>query len=311
MRKRPVLLDTIPRLLARLPVTHPKVNLLEDILFRINAGYYGESNVDIFIKRADLNPQTHIFTNVHLKVSPSFTFEIDTLIISNRYVLVVEVKNLKGIVRFVSNPPHLIRELENGEETAMDCPVCQTEMNKANLDKWFRQQGIHLKTTGLLVLANQKNIIKDVPPNFPVVYRKQIPHYLNNLKPAHIILSPDQIHHISRQIQLDQLEYNPLPLCSYYKIDPLELRRGLLCRHCHGELIRNTRETWHCSNCKKDAEDPYNDAISDWFTLVKNSITNEECRDFLKLKNKRISYHFLKKSSLIRKGKSVATFYTR
>ena len=42
---------------------------------------------------------------------------------------------------------------------------------------------------------------------------------------------------------------------------------------------------------------------------VKNSINNGKCRKFLKLKNKHAAYYVLKKSPLIKKGKSSATFY--
>ena len=42
---------------------------------------------------------------------------------------------------------------------------------------------LHLKTFGLLVLANQKTKVKDVPPDFPIIYKKQIPFYLQNLQP--------------------------------------------------------------------------------------------------------------------------------
>lgn len=308
-REKHALIDAIPRLIARLPPTHPKIKLLEDELYRREAGYSGETNVDAFIKRTNFSKQPKVFTNVHLKVSPTFSFEIDTLIITNHYVLIIEVKNLKGVVQFVENPPHLRRTLDTGEVTIMDCPICQIEMNKVNLDKWFRKHGIQVDLMGLFVLANQNTIVEDVPEDFQVVYRRQLPHFLSNLKPSEMILSDNQLKDITWNINNDQQNFNPFPLCSYYKIDPLHLKRGLLCRNCHSALFRNTRETWHCINCKKDAEDPYNDAISDWLLLVKNSITNRECRYFLNLKNKRVSNYYLRQSHLTKSGSSVATFY--
>ena len=178
------MLKGIPRLIARLHPDHRKLQFLKDCHYRINAGYSGECNVDTYIERTQITHLTKIFTDVHLRISPTFTFQIDTLIITESYVLIVEVKNLKDTVRFVQNPPHLEQTFETGTVTILDCPIHQIESNKSNLDEWFRQHGIHLKTFGLLVLANQKTKVRDAPPDFPIIYKKQIPFYLQKLQPS-------------------------------------------------------------------------------------------------------------------------------
>ncbi|WP_318615805.1 nuclease-related domain-containing protein [Sporosarcina sp. YIM B06819] len=308
-RNKPILLKGIPRLIARLHPEHPKLPVLQKQLYRIGAGYSGECNVDSYIERTQFPQTVKIFTDVHLCISPKCTFQIDTLVIAERYVLIVEVKNLKNTVRFVPNPPHLEQVLETGDEVVLDCPVYQIEANRLNLDEWFRQRGIHLNTLGLLVLANPNTKVVDAPDNFPIIYKKQIPFYLQKLKPAEKILTPHQIRDITKQIYAEQQQFNPFPLCSFYHINPDDLRKGLLCRNCHGRLQRKNRETWHCPRCIKDAEDPYNDAIQDWFILVKNSMTNSDCRIFLSLKDGNAARYVISRSSLVKKGKSTATFY--
>jgi len=296
-------------LIARLHPEHPKVLFLQKQLYRIGAGYSGECNVDSYIERTQFPQMMKIFTDVHLCNSPKFTFQIDTLVITERYALIVEVKNLKDTVRFVPNPPHLEQILETGDEVVLDCPVHQIESNKSNLDEWLRQRGIHLKTLGLLVLANPKTRVLGAPDNFPIIYKKQIPFHLQKLQPAERILTANQIQKLARQIQAEQQQFNPFPLCSYYHIQPADLRKGLLCRNCHGQLQQKNRESWHCPRCSKKAEDPYNDGISDWFMLVKNSINSEECRKFLRLKDGNAAYYVLSKSNLIKKGRFKSAFY--
>ena len=308
-RKKPILLKGIPRLIARLHPEHRKVQFLEKQLYRIGAGYSGECNVDAYIERTKFPQMVKIFTDVHLCNSPKFTFQIDTLVITERYVLIIEVKNLKDTVRFVPNPPHLEQVLETGDEVVLDCPVYQIESNKSNLDEWFLQRGIHLKTLGLLVLANPNTKVIDAPNDFPIIYKKQIPFYLQKLRPTERILTPNQIQTITRQLIAEQQQFNPFPLCSYYHINPSDLRKGLLCHNCHGRLQQKNRETWYCPSCSKKADDPYNEAIQDWFMLVKNSMNNKECRNFLGLKDGNAARYILSKSSLVKKGKSAATFY--
>ena len=260
--------EGIPRMIARLDPDHRKLQYLKDCLYRVSAGYSGECNVDSYIERTQIPHLTKIFTDLHLRISPTFTFQIDTLIITERYVLIVEVKNLKDTVRFVQNPPHLEQIFETGAEAILDCPIHQIESNKSNLNEWFRLRGIHLKTLGLLVLANSKTRVKDAPPNFPIIYKKQIPFYLQKLQPAEKVLSIEQIHDLAREIHAEQQHFNPFPLCAYYDIDHRELKTGLLCRYCDRQLRRKNREKWFCESCGKNTFNPYNDGINDWFMLV-------------------------------------------
>ncbi|MEK5040830.1 nuclease-related domain-containing protein [Sporosarcina sp. FSL K6-3457] len=285
------------------------MQFLQNQLYRIGAGYSGECNADAYIERTQFPQMMKVFTDVHLSTSPKFTFQIDTLVITERYVLIVEVKNLKDTVRFVPNPPHLEQVLKTGDEVVLDCPVHQIESNKSNLDEWFRQRGIHLKTLGLLVLANPNTKVIDAPDDFPIIYKKQIPFYLQKLQPFERILTSSQIETITRQMIVEQQQFNPFPLCSFYHISPSDLRKGLLCPDCHGQLRQKNRETWYCPSCSKKADDPYNEAIQDWFMLVKNSMNNEECRNFLRLKNGNAACYVLSKSNLVKKGKFKTAFY--
>ncbi|WP_203246010.1 nuclease-related domain-containing protein [Sporosarcina beigongshangi] len=278
-------------------------------LYRIGAGYSGECNVDSYIERTQFPQVMKIFTDVHLCNSPKFTFQIDTLIITERYVLIIEVKTLKDSVRFIPNPPHLVQVLETGDEVVLDCPVYQIESNKSNLDEWLRRRGIHLKTLGLLVLANPNTKVIDTPNDFPIIYKKQIPFYLQKLRSAERILTIGKIEELSELLHAEQQQFNPFPLCSYYHIQPEDLRKGLLCSNCHGQLQQKNRETWYCQRCSKKAEDPYNDGIRDWFKLVKNSMTSRECRSFLNLKDGNAAYYILSKSTLIKQGKFKSAFY--
>lgn len=310
-RNTPALLKGIPRLIARIPPNHRKVQHLKEQLYRISAGYSGECNVDSYIERTRFPESTKVFTDVQLRISPNFTFQIDTLIITESYVLIVEVKNIKGTIRFVQNPPHLEQVLETGDEAVIDCPVYQVESNKLNLDEWLLQRGIKLKTLGLVVLANSNTKVKDVPEDFPIIYKKQLPFYLQSFRSFETVFSTAQINEISKEIDKEQQNFNPFPLCSYFHIDQQDLRTGFICHYCNQLLQRKSLRTWRCSRCEKDIKNPYEIAINDWFMLVKNSITNEECRKFLNLKDSNAARYVLSSSLLVKKGKSTGTFYIK
>lgn len=297
--------------MARLPPNHPKAHLLEKQLYRIGAGHSGECNVDSYLGRIKFSNKTKILTDVHLKLSPTLSFQIDTLIISEHYALIIEVKNISGSVRFIKNPPSLQRTSNHGQDTIIDCPIHQIEANKEYLNQWLRQRGFDVETSGLLVLANPNTIVQDAPTSFPIIYKRQLPFYLQKFQPGKTIFSAADLDKIEQMIEGGRQRFNPFPLCPYYRIDPNELRTGLLCYSCSYELRRLNRETWSCPKCQKRVAKPHNDAITDWFMLVKNSMTNSECRNFLQLKDKNAAHYILSKSELIKKGKSTATFYIK
>ena len=59
--------------------------------------------------------------------------------------------------------------------------------------------------------------------DFPIIYKKQIPFYLQNFRPFETVLSTAQINEISREIDNEQQSFNPFPLCSYFHIDHQDL----------------------------------------------------------------------------------------
>ena len=106
IRRKPELLKSLPRLLARL---HPKSQVHQEVtdqLYRIQAGYAGEVKVDKYLEAVDFLKPVHIFTDLQLPVNPKFAIQIDTLILTPAFALILEIKNIAGTLTYISNPPH-------------------------------------------------------------------------------------------------------------------------------------------------------------------------------------------------------------
>ncbi len=97
-REIPRIILKLQALLRRLPLNHPKIQVLVDELNRRSAGHKGEEALDYPLSLLD--PKDYlIFHGLRLQINNNF-FQIDTLVISKHYILLIEVKNLAGSIYF-------------------------------------------------------------------------------------------------------------------------------------------------------------------------------------------------------------------
>lgn len=309
-RSEPELLFSLPRLINRLSKGFPvkgKMDL-EEKLYRLRAGYSGELKVDRYLESVPYMQGKIILTGVALPIKFGSLFQIDTLIISERYVMIVEVKNVKGDLYFKTNPHYLLRVLD-GEETVMDCPITQLELAKIHLVEWFRQQGMNIEVQGVIVLANRNAHIREIPPHAPVIYMKRLSILLGEKEKYPEVLSTVQLERLRIRIRQQQSDYVTGPLCSYFHINPKYLKRGQLCVKCHESTDYKTERLRYCKYCELTQPNNFRETIEDWLMLVDSSITNAQCRYFLDLKNKDDAVYVLRRFGLKSKGHSVNTVY--
>lgn len=309
-RRKPELLKSLPRLLARLHPGSPKVNEIQDYLYRVRAGYSGEIKVDKYLESIEFPEPVKILADVQLPVSPNYEIQIDTLILTPSSILILEIKNIAGTLTYIPNPPHFERTHEDKKSIVVDCPIMQLNNNQMGLDIWLQKNNFPIRSTGLIIMANNSTSVKNAPPDMPIMYAKHLPLHLRKRGKGTAVLTNKQFYHLINRLEQDQETYNPYPLCKRYKIDPTHIKKGLLCNYCNKELIRRNHMTWYCSACRENAQQPFKDGLQDWVMLMKNTISNAECRDFLQLKNKYAANYILKNIPLHRTGESKATIYS-
>ncbi len=308
-RRKPEILTAIPRLLARLHSNSPDYQKMDDMLYQKSAGYAGEIRVDKYLESIEFPEPVKILTDVELSINPKSSIQIDTLILTPSYAFILEIKNIAGTLIYIPNPPHFVRIHENKKTIVIDCPIMQLENNKTTLDIWFERNNFPMRSTGMIVMANSKTAVQDAPADMPITYGKHLPLYFRIKPPAKPLLTKQQFYVLCDKLQQDQQRYNPFPLCEKNGIDPTQLKKGIICNDCSVNLIRTNRQKWTCPACKKKFKQPYHDGLQDWFMLIKNNISNEECRDYFQMKDKYAANYILNQFPLKREGKAKATIY--
>lgn len=78
-------------------------------------------------------------------------------------------------------------------------------------------------------------------------------------------------------------------------------------------VIRNEKikAGWYCEVCRQVDRKAHEKAINEWFILVKGSLNNKECREFLQLNSQQATLRIIKSMNLKECGSNKRTFYRK
>jgi hypothetical protein len=111
---------------------------MNDLKIR-EAGYKGECSIDFPL--SFLEPKSYFtFDDLRMQDQSRF-FQLDTLLISKKFALIIEVKNMEGSLYFDPHFNQLTRMIE-GKETAFPDPkIMQGSRQESQLTNWFLKNG--------------------------------------------------------------------------------------------------------------------------------------------------------------------------
>ncbi len=282
--KKSIELMKLEALLRRLSKSHPKRQLVEKDYAIKSAGFRGELSLDYplgFLPEKDYL----IFHNIRLKYKDNY-FQIDTLLVSPKFILIIESKNISGILEFDHLNKQLIRTINDSINVYPD-PVQQVKMQRFQLGSWLELNKITtipIKTH--VVITNPSSLIRIIPRN--TYYQKKIIRstiLFEKIKELSTqfnddLLSRKEIRRLSNLLLKLDTPLNP-EILKTYQINPNELVKGVHCPSCDTIPMARVRGNFLCSQCSTISKDAYQASLNDYSLLVKPTITNKEMREFL------------------------------
>lgn len=221
-------------------------------------------------------------------------FQIDTLILSPNYLLIIETKNYQGTIYFDSDYNQLIRTLHDKEE-ALPSPLIQVRRQRNHLSEWLKNEKISdIPIDYLVIISNPNTIIKASPKNREAL-QKVTPITLNKLEQIEK-LYPSQltqrkeIQRISKKLMHTPL--NP-DVLTQFDITPSELLTGVHCPSCNFIPLHRKQAKWVCVKCLGSSKDAHVTAIVDYTLLFDNKITNQKLREFLHISSRTVANKIL------------------
>jgi Nuclease-related domain len=155
-RKVPIRLKQAEALRNRLLTQHKKSPEIESEIARRRAGFRGEQNLDYHLSFLPDSKNYTIFKDLNLK--DRHTFQIDTLLISSYYALIIEVKNYSGILHIDPHTKQLIRK--KGQNTdGFPNLILQAIRHQKQLKNWLQKEKFESYPVEYLVAFHEGNSI--------------------------------------------------------------------------------------------------------------------------------------------------------
>lgn len=296
-RKIPLTIQKLEALLRRLPHNHSKREEIQRDLFKRKAGFRGEESLDYYLSELDYESFS-IFHDVRLSTNPYY-FQIDTLILTNFFAAIIEVKNISGILHFDPSFSQLLRTNPDGVEEGFPDPFSQVEYQKKHLEHWFHEQKLPIiPIETLIVISNPATIIKTLSGT-ATQYRKlchtvklvdKIVAFKDRYKNE--VISGKERRKIHKVIMNNQIQLNS-DVLNNYGISLHELINGVQCPTCSKFPMTNRYGGWNCPYCNHFSKKAHEAAIEDFFLLINPTITNSQLREFTHLSSRHTARRIL------------------
>ncbi|AZB42790.1 NERD domain-containing protein [Bacillus sp. FJAT-42376] len=303
-RGTPIRILKLQALLRRLRKNHPKRKQIQEDLSKCIAGYRGEHSIDYYLQQLS-GEKYSILHNIHIPFNQN-SFQIDTLIITNQCIFILEVKNFSGTLIFDQTFKQLLRIWQGNEECFPD-PILQVDRQKNSLLQFLRSKGI-LKWSvfPMVVISNPATAIK-TNKEYPEA-EKQVVHaggILSKLKELELPLSRDEKSSSKKQVidlLLNSHVEKDFDVMGYYKVSDLDIMCGVECSKCNTLTMERKRKAWVCTRCRNRAKEAHGLALMDYYLLKSNRITNRQFREFTGLISVSAASKLLINSSLRKEG---------
>jgi Nuclease-related domain len=311
--KPPILIKKLEVLLKRNSPSHLKRPHIMESLRKHKAGYNGEQSLMYFYRYLPKKGM-HYLPGIRM-LHDEYYFQMDSLIITPHFLLILEIKSHAGHLYFDDKVKQMIRTLD-GKKEAYEDPIEQVKRQKYHLNKIMEQHKLPAVPIESLVVITNSSTIVEFSPTYKEAFIRgikspQLQHKFEvyQSKYQESSLNKKELRKFIKQLFKLHDTYSP-DVCELFQINKCELIKGVLCPMCVLPSIMNYKgANWRCPNCQHKSKRAHVEALIDYALLISPNITNQECKDFLKLPSRSITTHLLRALNLPYAGSTKSRTY--
>jgi hypothetical protein len=312
-RQIPYALLQLEALARWMPQNHRQYTQLLDEIGRRKGGFYGEQRLDYFLKFLP-EERYHIFQGVRL-IGKYGAFQIDCLILSTNFILIIEVKNFSDEVHFDKNFNQVIRKSRIKGEKSFQDPIAQAHRHEVQLKNYIRTHKIKMPPIETLVcISNASTKITTDDQNERVLQKvfhaEHVLEKVAELEKKHTeqTISQKTLQKLSNCILAGNTPLRE-DIFKTYKISRDELGLRVGCPSCYSDQMSFKSGNWYCTSCSKISNDAHEKLIYDYLLLINPIITNKQCSALLRIQSRYSVHRILSKMPLSSSGHTKARKY--
>lgn len=300
----PLELLQIEALNERLPSYHKEKGNVEQQAKNLRAGYNGENALQYNLSFLPYE-QYLIFHQLRLHDAQG-AFQMDILLVSARFLLIIEVKNIRDHVIF-DEMGQAIRKSEEMEQSFGN-PVQQIKLQHLRLLRWLKNYNLPaIPIEKAVVYSNSNTILKNLTnqKELPklVMHKERLLEKIEEIEKRYraTIFHEDHLMELSYALLASHSEKS-IDVLAKYSVAYEELMKGVVCSICKWLPMQRTKGKWYCNYCSAHSKTSHRRAFAAYALLVKEYINNREARDFLQIDSRHIVKQLLNKENFERFG---------
>lgn len=299
-------------LTRRTPPNHPKIPLIKENLRKGLVGYRGECAIDYPLSFLS-DKKYSLLHDVRLPDESRF-FQMDSVLICNEFILILEVKNIAGKLYFDPVFNQLIRTID-GEEKALSDPLTQVKRHEEQFQRWLHRNKLpSIPILSIVVISNPSTIITTSPENRnlnkKVIHRDVLPSKIIQLeKQYHEPLISEKERKKMGQLIIKQHTEVNFPILEKLQMSKKDLQKGVHCPICEYLPMERSYGTWVCPKCHHENKKAHLSSLMDYALLMSPTITNREMQEFLQISSANLCTRLLREMDLQRTGENKGRSY--
>lgn len=304
-------LMALRELAIRIPITNTREKTFFTNMYKAaKAGYDGETKIDRVLENIAFPTLHTIIPDFHTQSKFGAYYQMDTVILTNRYILLLEIKNIRGLIEFHENPAHIIRTIE-GVKEKMDCPIHQLARNSKTLENLVCNVTKKLPIYSAIVFCNPTAQVTSYPPTVKILYKNQVDFFIEKLNTLPEVCEKSEYQQVVKSLTTNNKNFKITPLSLRYSIDPSILRKGVFCLKCESPMHPLNRSTaFKCLECNSTYKDALVNSIVGLFGIFDRELSREQLENHLNIKAKDRIIKALTQLRCTKKGKARATRYS-
>ncbi|MFS0822356.1 NERD domain-containing protein [Bacillus sp. 1P02SD] len=283
----PLRLRKLEALLRRVDESHPKYAEIREEFRKRISGYRGEQSLKYYL--SFLKEKDYLtLHNLRLPdISGEHFFEIDILLMSPTFILIIDAKNYRGELYFDGKFDQLIQTVDDRKK-AYSCPIAQINRHQIQLRRMLQYLKFPpILSETLVIFTNPSSIISASEGHNQIHKVIKSPSFLSKIelfekRHRKENYEKKQLQKLSKSLLKKHTPFDE-DILKQFKSDQNKLLKGVSCPKCGKIPMKRTQRTWHCSSCLYTSKDAHLNSITDFQLLIGNTITNSQLRDFLQL----------------------------
>ncbi len=273
-------LQTILRRIPKNLVSHEYISTM---ISPAEAGFAGETKVDEFLKELTLSTSYCILQDLIIPRTHS-TVQIDSIIVTGKFVCILEIKNMTGEFHFDSESHQFYRIKKDGTKEPQRSPEVQLRRAVRTIKPILKHNQIDIPVYGIVVFVSRSGIVMEKPKHFPAIPLDYLNEYIERIDRAtDIVQSSEQCLSIARRLLEKHMDREFDCVFQRFGMSKNWIMPGVICTKCGKLPMKRSKSGWRCGECDNTSKDAHLIALQEFRVLLDKDITNRQASWFLKI----------------------------